>query len=702
MTSEHPIPRKLWEHPDPKSTHMYKFMRRAERETGRSFKDYDALHQWSIKHRSEFWRFTLDYFPIVYSGKVPTPVVNETARIDTVPRWFQGVKLNFAENVLFCGDEYGRATTSPGKEDDKIACTEVREGWHSTEAIRQVTWKELRQRVGRLSQAMKAHGIRRGDRVALVASNSLDTLTVFLAVTALGGIFSSSSTDMGTKALLERLVQIEPKLIFMDDWAVYNGKRMDLRPKMRDLARAMKDVRGFQGIIAQARFQDAPADVFAVSNCRTWHTFISAARYSSALEFEQVDFGDPMIIVYSSGTTGIPKAIVHSAGGVVLSGHKESTLHRQVDSTSTQLQYTTTGWMMYMSSVQLMLTGARLIMYDGSPFIPDTAALIRLADEQHVTHLGISPRYLQTLQMQNISPRRIADLRHLQIVTSTGMVLSDALFQWFYDVGFSPSVQLCNISGGTDIAAAFGTANPLLPVYVGGCQCIALGMAVSVYDSSIEGGRGVKGRPVPNGVPGELVCTEAFPTMPVKLWGADGQKRYFSSYFEKYDGCWTHGDFIMTHPLTKQVIYFGRADGVLNPSGVRFGSSDIYGVIDTFFSETVADSICVGQRRPQDDDESVMLFLLMKPGKRFTADLVREIKAVIRRELSPRHVPRYVFETPEIPTTINAKKVELPVKQIVSGKVVKPSGTLSNPKSLQYYYQFAKDENLVAQPTAKL
>jgi acetoacetyl-CoA synthetase len=308
--------------------------------------------------------------------------------------------------------------------------------------------------------------------------------------------------------------------------------------------------------------------------------------------------------------------------------------------------------MMYMSSVQLMLTGARLILYDGSPFVPDVAALIRLVEDQRVTHLGISPRYLQTLQMNNIAPRQMADLSHLQMVTSTGMVLSDALFCWFYDVGFPPSVQLCNISGGTDIAAAFGTGNPLLPVYVGGCQCIALAMAVKVFDSSIEGGKGVQGRTVPDGTPGELVCTEAFPTMPVKLWGPNGRERYLASYFEKYEGRWTHGDFIMIHPQTKQVIYFGRTDGVLNPSGVRFGSSDIYGVIDTYFSETVADSICVGQRRPQDDDESVMLFLLMKPGKQFTADLAAKVKTTIRRELSPRHVPKYIFETPEIPVRV--------------------------------------------------
>ena len=646
---------------------MYRFMKRAQEATDNSFavvpgstsiiqpvltslQDYQALYQWSIMHRSDFWRFTFNYFPIVFTGEVPNPVVDEKAPIDTVPKWFQGVKLNFGENILFAADKRGRPTTSPGKEDDKIACTEVREGC-SGETIRHVTWKELRQRVGRLLQAMKAHGIQKGDRVALVASNSLDTLTVFLAVTALGGLFSSSSTDMGNKALLERLVQIEPKLLFMDDWAVYNSKRIDLRPKMEQLAEVMQSVSEFQGIIAQARFQDLPSDITSVPHCQSWNTFISAAGQSTALEFERLDFGDPIIIVYSSGTTGLPKAIVHSVGGVVLSGHKESTLQRSVDHRSIQLQYTTTGWMMYMSSVQLMLTGARLVMYDGSQFIPDVAALIRLVDEQKVTHLGISPRYLQTLQTSNINPRQIANLKHLRVVTSTGMILSDALFNWFYDAGFPPAVQLCNISGGTDIAAAFGTCNSVLPVYVGGCQCIALGMAVSVFDSSIEGGRGIKGQPVEDGIPGELVCTQAFPTMPVKLWSSKGAERYTSSYFEKYDGVWTHGDFIMVHPQTKQVIYFGRADGVLNPSGVRFGSSDIYGVIDTYFSDSVADSICVGQRRPQDDDESVMLFLLMKLGNAFTQALVSEVKATIRNELSPRHVPKYIFETPEIPVS---------------------------------------------------
>ena len=579
---------------------------------------------------------------------MPNPVTDENARIDTIPAWFKGVKLNFAENILYVGDEYGRPTKSPGKEDSKIACTEVREG--SFASIRQITWKELRERVGRLSNAMKAHGIQKGDRVALVASNCLDTLTIFLAVTALGGLFSSSSTDMGTKGILERLTQIEPKFVFMEDWAVYNQKQIDLRPKMKEISEGMRHINNFRGIISQARLLKKPADISSVPNCQTMDTFISKAK-SSSLVFKKLDFCDPMIIVYSSGTTGQPKCIVHSVGGVVLNGHKESTLHRRVQHTSTQLQYTTTGWMMYMSSVQLLLMGARLVMYDGSPFAPDMKSFIRLVGEQKVTHLGISPRYMQTLQANNISPKHVTNLENLQVVTSTGMVLSDALFEWFYDAGFPPSAQLCNISGGTDLAGAFGTANPLLPVYVGGCQCRSLGMAVSVFDSTIEGGRGVKGVAVEDGVPGELVCTEAFPTMPVKLWGENGSERYFRSYFEKFDNCWTHGDFIMIHPQTKQIMFLGRADGVLNPSGVRFGSADIYSVIDTYFSGSISDSICVGQRRPQDDDESVMLFLLMKHGEAFTPKLVREVKAAIRKEHSPRHVPKYVFETPEIPVS---------------------------------------------------
>lgn len=709
---EYPVPRKLWEHPKPHDTQMWKFKTSLEHAAGREFKDYTDMYDFSCSHRAQFWGHLFEKFPLVYSTTSAydpkKPCVDESAPMFPPPKWFQGVNINFAQNILYQGSVEGKAVLSPGKEDSKIAVTEVREG-SNLEPVRDVTWKELRSRVARMAQAMRAHGVKKGDRVAVVASNSVDTITVFLGTTALGGLFSSSSTDMGVRGILDRLLQIKPTYLFFDDWALYNGKKVDLRSKMAEVAEGMKDVEEFRGIISQPRWQDAPADISGVPTAVTLADFLAAAPSSEPI-FEQVAFADPFLIVYSSGTTGTPKCIVHSTGGVILSGHKEARLHRCVDEKSTQLQYTTTGWIMYMSAVQVLLTGARAVLYDGSPFVPKLENFLQLVGRQKVTHLGVSPRYFQTLQQAGIVPKKIADLGHLKVVTSTGMVLSDALFEWFYDVGFPPSAQLDNISGGTDLAGAFGTGNPILPVYVGGCQCLSLGVPVEVMDQTVDSGNvGVK---VEDGVPGELVATKAFPTMPVKFWGENAMQRYFDGYFARFTGVWTHGDFIMLHPVTKNVVFLGRADGVLNPSGVRFGSAEIYSIIDAHFSDVIQDSICVGQRRPQDIDESVMLFLLMKPGKRFEEGLVRRVNEAIRKEMSPRHVPRYTFETPDIPvstafdllihmnidtlqTTVNLKKVELPVKQIVSGKTIKPSGTLLNPQSLDFYYQFAKVEDVV-------
>ncbi|KAJ9617036.1 hypothetical protein H2200_000757 [Cladophialophora chaetospira] len=691
-THEHSVPRKLWENPNPQSTDMWKFKLSLENATNQHFADYDAMYNFSVTQRSKFWRHVFDYFPIVYRGTVPDVVVDEKARMDSIPRWFKGVRMNFAENILFSGDvATGKRVVDAAKADGKIAVTEVREG-SFLEPIRQVSWKELRQRVGRLSNAMRSWGVKKGDRVALVASTSLDTLVVLLATATLGGLFSSSSTDMGVKGILDRLTQIKPKWLFMDDWAIYNGKKIDLRGKMNDIMNGMGGVEEFQGIVSQVRFQGQPADVSGVPKARTWEEFISKAS-SDELVFEDTDFSDPFLVVYSSGTTGQPKCIVHAIGGVIVSGHKEYRLHRRINASSSQLQYTTTGWIMYLGSVQALITGCRMVIYDGSPFVPNLTNFVKLLGQEKVTHLGISPRYLQTLAEGGVIPKEVTDLSALEVISSTGMVLSDALFEWVYDKGFPPSVQLDNISGGTDLAACFGTGNPILPLYVGGCQCLSLGVPVKVYDQTVEDR--YKAVEVEDGVPGELVAYQAFPTMPVTFLGTNGPQRYFDSYFARFDNVWTHGDFIMIHPVTKQVMFLGRADGVLNPSGVRFGSAEIYSIIEAKFADRISDSICVGQRRPQDADERVVLFLLMKTGHQFTPQLVKEVKEAIRKATSPRHVPKFVFETKAIPTTVNLKKVELPVKQIVSGKVIKPSGTLANPESLDYYYQFAKDENLI-------
>ncbi|KAG9648472.1 acetoacetate-CoA ligase, partial [Aureobasidium melanogenum] len=703
MASPSVMPRKLWEHPNPDATNMAQFIRDVNKRRGLKFKTFQDLHQFSVNQRTDFWADLFELHPLIHTGKY-TQVVDPNARMDSVPSWFSGVKLNFAENILYTADPKNPSVrTVTGKESDKIALTEVREG--CTE-IKHYTWKELRAKVGLLAQAMKAHGVGKGDRVALVASNSTDTLAVFLAVTTLGGIFSSSSTDMGSQGVLQRLTQIEPKWIFVDDWAVYNGKTIDLKPKMREIADGMlkSKAKGFQGLVSMPRFQERPADVGDVPKTMTLAAYLAKAGGNSELPFEQIDFKDPFLIVYSSGTTGVPKCIVHGCGPVLISSMKEGKLHLDSGPSMVNLQYTTTGWIMYLMSTMALQHGARSVLYDGSPFLPDLTTFVRLVGEQKVTDLGISPRYLQTLASASppVIPKQVTDLSNLRRVSSTGMVLPESLFHWFYDSGFPPSVHLNNISGGTDVASSFAMGNLLTPLYAGGCQGPGLAMNLQVYDQTIEGGKGIKGKPLPIGEAGELVVTAAFPNQPVKFWGDASGQKYFDAYYARFDNVWTHGDFIFIHPKTGGVYFLGRADGVLNPSGVRFGSAEIYNVIETFFGDDIQDSICVGQRRPGDHDEAVMLFLLMKPGKKFSEALVKEVKQRIGKECSRRHVPKYVFETPEIPTTVNLKKVELPVKRIVSGEKVKPSGTLLNPQSLEYYYKFAKVEELIGGVKSKL
>lgn len=644
---------------------MWKFLEYSNRKHGLKMQNYRDLYSWSVgSKRTDFWADLWEFAPLIHSGRF-TEAVDTSVPMENIPHWFKGTHLNFAENMLFSaspGDPSVRA--KHGKEDDKIALTEIREG--NTD-VRHLTYGETRRRVGLLANAMREMGVKKGDRVAVVASTSFDTFICFMAIASIGGLFSSSSTDMGTKGILERLLQIRPAYVFVDDWAVYNGKTIDLRPKIREIVAGMEDVSEFKGIIAQPRFPGKPADVTNIPKTTTLERFLESAKGNEELSFERVEFRDPFLVVYSSGTTGVPKCIVHSVGGVLISNVKEGILHRQVGPENTMLQYTTvcdtadayllmvahdqiltrkqTGWIMYMASIQCLMYGCRAILYDGSPFVPSPKAFLSIIEEQRVTHFGTSPRFLHELEKLSIIPRELLDLSALKHVITTGMVLSAQQFEWFYDHGFPQNVQLANISGGTDLAASFACENPLEPVYAGGCQGPVLGTKMEVYDSLIETG---PGKAVSDGEPGDLVATESFPNQPVFFWGDESGERYQNAYYRRFPHVWTHGDFIQYHPVTGQVFFLGRADGVLNPSGVRFGSSDIYSVIEAHFP-TVADSICVGQRRPEDIDESVMLFLKMKEGEQYTESLVQKIKSKIAEEKSRRHVPRYVFQTWDIP-----------------------------------------------------
>ena len=566
------------------------------------------------------------------------------------------MSLNYAENILYSPSPTDRTLRSKRhKEDSKVALVEVREALVSR---REVTWGQLRDRTAVFAAAMRANGVRAGDRVAVVMSNSFHTLCVYMATTSLNAIFSSSSTDMGSKGILERLRQIEPQWVFVDDAALYNGQRSDLRGKMKELVAGMSGVSNFQGLVSVPWGSNSDAlDVSGVPRATTLQKFLDPHSTATAkdLTFERLPFHHGFLIVYSSGTTGSPKCIVHSTGGALLSAWKEGALQHCTTPASTTQQFTTTGWIMYMISVGAMLHGSKLIMYDGSPFQPRVDTFLRLAAKEGTTHLGVSPRWFQSIRTAGVIPRNIPGTEKLQVVNCTGMVLPSDMFRWFHsDQGFHQHTQLGNVSGGTDIAGAFGDFNPLDPVHdSGGCQCWTLGLDVRVFDSTLESvdGSPVTGRAVPDGEPGDLVCVKAFPNMPIQLWGDDGGKKYQSAYFERFDNVWTHGDFVQVEPATRSIIFLGRADGVLNPSGIRFGSAEVYSVIENMFADAVEDSVCVGQRRKGDRDESVVLFVKMKGGKQLTAKLIGQLKESIARELSKRHVPKYIFETPEIPVS---------------------------------------------------
>jgi len=440
------------------------------------------------------------------------------------------------------------------------------------------------------------------------------------------------------------------QFIFFDDAALYNGKVVDLREKMAGVEKGMEYCPEFETIISIPRFAK-PHDVSHIAKVETWESFLAYGAERSDPPFERIAFHEPFLLYYSSGTTGTPKAIVHSVGGCTLNALKEGRLHECATPDTVALQYTTTGWIMYLATISSLLFGARAVLYDGSPFQPDLKTYIRIMGEQKITKLGTSPRWMFEVAKNNISPREVTDLSSLRVVTSTGMVLSDQLFEWFYDKGFPSNVQLANISGGTDIAGCFGIENPLEPVYVGGAQGPSLGVAIAIYDSSLPDG---PGQAVSDGTAGELVAPLPFPNIPCFLWGDSSPSdapgpRYRSSYFSRFDKVWVQGDFCQIHPLTGNIAFLGRADGVLNPSGVRFGSAEIYAVIEKNFADKVVDSLCIGRRRKRDADENVMLFLLMKPGVPFDAELRKQVKNRIAKELTKRHVPKFVFETPEIP-----------------------------------------------------
>jgi acetoacetyl-CoA synthetase len=621
------------------------FARAAARRWNLPHDGWPDLHRWSIDHPGPFWTSVWEWCGVIGER-------GERALVDghKLPgaRWFPDARLNFAENLL-----RGRDATG-----DLVF-------WGEDAVRRRVSHAELYDLVAQLAHAMRAAGVKPGDRVAAFVPNLPETIAAMLAATSIGAIWSSCSPDFGVQGVLDRFGQIEPKLLFTADGYWYNGKPQDSLAKAAEIAQRLPSV---ERVIVLPCLAQSP-DVSGVPKAVTLAELV-APHAPGAIRFERLPFAHPLYILYSSGTTGVPKCIVHSAGGVLLKHLSEQQLHCDVQPGDRLFYFTTCGWMMWNWLASGLASGATLLLYDGSPFAKRGEILFDLADAEGMTHFGTSAKFVDALAKAGLSPRGSHRLEHLRVVLSTGSPLVPEGFDYVYRE-IKRDVCLASISGGTDLCGCFVGGNPILPVWRGEIQCAALGMAVEVYD---ESGRAVRG------AKGELVCTEPFPSVPVGFWNdADGSK-FRAAYFERFPNVWCHGDWCERTAHDGFVIY-GRSDATLNPGGVRIGTAEIYRQVERL--PEVVESLVIGQ--DWDHDTRVVLFVKLQEGLTLDDALVEKIKRRIRDNTTPRHVPARVLQVADIPRTKSGKIVELAVRNVVHGEPVKNVEALANPEALEHF-----------------
>jgi acetoacetyl-CoA synthetase len=628
------------------SSNMIRFMQWTNARHAQNFMRYEQLYQWSVDHIADFWEAWW-HFAGIKASRPYTRVLDDAAKMPGA-KWFEGARLNFAENLLRYRDEQ---TALVFYGEDRIR--------------RKISYAELYAAVARLAEALKAAGVRTGDRVVGFMPNLPETVVAMLAATSIGAVWSSCSPDFGIKGVLDRFGQVRPKILFTADGYFFKGKRLDC---LERIARITRQIPSIEKIVV-VPYTCAQPDLAAIDKSMLYADFVSGAS-GDEIEFAQLPFDHPLYIMYSSGTTGLPKCMVQSAGGILVHQLKEQILHTDLKREDTIFYFTTCGWMMWNWLVSALAVGATVVLYDGNPFHPGPEALWQMAQDEKITVFGTSAGYLAALQGTGLIPGQSFDLTPLRAILSTGSPLSIEGFEFVY-TQIKSDLQLASISGGTDLNGCFALGNPIAPVYAGELQCRGLAMKVEAFDET--------GRPV-IGQRGELVCTAPFPSMPIYFWDDPDGKKYQAAYFDVYPGVWRHGDFI---EITQRggVIFYGRSDATLNPGGVRIGTAEIYRQIDTI--EEIDDAVVVGQ--DWHNDVRVILFVKMAPGHSLDQELINKIRQTIRTNASPRHVPAKIIAVPDIPYTLNMKKVELAVRKMIHGQQVLNKDALRNPGCLETF-----------------
>ncbi len=624
---------------------MHAFMTRASNKYGFT-PDYPSMHRWSVTHRAQFWKEMFD-FAGIQPTKPATAV--ETGRGMLGTKWFPGLEFNLAAHLLRFAD-------------DRIAI----EAEDELGRTRSITYRELRHQVARCTAALRDIGVRRGDRVGGFLPNIPEAVIAMLATASLGAVWSSCSPDFGIDGVFDRFGQIEPKVLFAADAYSYNGKTIDSLDRVRGIVAKIPSIER----VVIVPFINAAANLSGLKGASLWAEFLAADGGPSP-PYESVPFDHPLYIMYSSGTTGVPKCIVHGQGGTLLQHMKELMLHCDLRREDTILYFTTCGWMMWNWLVSSLGVGATVVLYEGSPAYPDADHLWRMAERLGITVFGTSAKYIAACEKLGLHPGSQHNLSKLRAVLSTGSPLTVEDFRWVY-ANAKRDLQLSSICGGTDIISCFMLGNPMLPVYAGEIQSIGLGMDVRAFDEN--------GRPV-IGQKGELVCCSPFPSQPTGFWNDPDGEKYRRAYFDVYPGVWRHGDFV---EITEHggVIVYGRSDATLNPGGVRIGTAEIYRQVESI--EEIVDSVVVGKNTP-DADVEVCLFVVLREGLTLDAALTDKIKKRIADGTTKRHVPKHVKQVTAIPYTISGKKVELAVQRMIHGQPVPNRDALANPATLDQY-----------------